>query len=257
VQHCGLADLARRAGRRRAPRAVALAITLGTVMVLAAPALAERGHVAGEVTLAPEAQRGVPPVRSEGFVARAQNPLKPVEAYDPRPYLVVVLEGGPAGGPSPRIEYAIEGSSFTGPVLPVQAGVPFEITNRSAHSPRLFAVGAADVLAGEPLNPRGTQSATFSEAYRPIRIRDRDSAHLEATVVAFPHPYFSRVSSDGRFEVDEIPAGTYTARVWYRDGWLNTRPEQVTVSAGGQARVQIAIPPRLEVTTPTSDGATE
>jgi hypothetical protein len=254
VQLCGLAALARPAGHRRA---VALALSFGSAMVVAAPARADVGSVAGEVTLAPDSQRGAPPVQTFGFVPRAQNPLKPVRSYDPRPYLVVVLEGGPSGGRADRLEYAIEGSAFSGPVLPVQAGVPFEIVNRSAHSPRLYAQsGDADGLGGEPLNPRGTRSATISEVYRAISIRDRDSAHLEATVVAFPHPHFSRVDDDGRFQLDNVPEGTYTARVWYRDGWLNTRPEQVTVSSGGRARVQIAIPPRLEVSPPTSEGAT-
>jgi hypothetical protein len=254
VQLRGYADLARPAGHRRA---AALALTLGATLFFAAPAHADAGIVAGEVTLAPDTQRGTPPVRNLGFVPRAQNPLKPIEAYDPRPYLVVVLEGGPGGGRAGRIEYAIEGAALSGPVLPVQAGVPFEIVNRSAHSPRLFAVGAAEGLAGEPLNPRGTQSATVAEPYRPLRIRDRQSAHLEATVVAFPHPYFSRVSSDGRFEIEGVPAGTYTARIWYRDGWLTTRTERVTVSAGGRARVQVAIPPRLEVTAPNAGDAAE
>jgi hypothetical protein len=252
----GLAALAPHAPRGRAG-AAALAILLVSAMAEPSTARADDGSVSGEVTLAPASQRGAPPARPLGFVPRAQNPLKPAEAYDPRPYLVVVLEGGPAGAARDRVRYAIEGAAFSSPIWPVQAGVAFEIVNRSAHSPRLYAEGAAEILAGEPINPRGTRNATVSTPYRAFAIRDRESAHLEGAVVAFPHPHFSLVDGEGRFEMTGIPAGTYTARIWYRSGWLKIRPEQVTVPAGGRARVQIAIPPRLEIDVPATDGAAE
>ena len=235
----------------------AIALALAASTAIAAPARADRGDVSGELTLAPASQRGAPPVRDLGFVPRAQNPLKPVEPYDPRPYLVVVLEGGAGSDRADRLSYAIEGATFAAPVLPVQAGVPFEIANRSGHAPRLYVEGAPEVLAGEPLNPRGSLGATVPTPYRAFAIRDRESAHIEAAVVAFPHPYFSRVDDDGRFQIEGVPVGTYSARLWYRDGWLDIQPERVTVRSDGRARVQLAIPPRLEVTVPDSDGAPE
>ena len=257
VQVRRLAALARIAPRGGLGVAVVFLVT-GAALV-SSPAHADAGTVSGELTLAPATQRGAPPVRAEGFVPRAQNPLKSAEPYDPRPHIVVVLEGGPQAGGArgDRLRYAIDGAAFASPIMPVHAGEAFEIQNRGSHSPRLYAPGAPEILAGEPLNPRGTQSVTVEQPYRAYAIRDRESAHLEATIVAFPHRHFSPVSADGRFEISGVPAGSYEVRVGYRTGWLNTRAERVTVSEGGRPRVQIAIPPRLEVEPPQTDDATE
>lgn len=229
-----------------------LALAVAAATATAATAYAERGSVSGQVELAPASQRGSPPERTLGFVPRAQNPLRPAEPYDPRPYLVVVLEG-PAAARAERadpIEYPIEGATFVHPILPVQVDVRFEIVNRSKHSPRLFSAGDPDLLAGDPLNPGASREAKVSVPYRRFGLRDRDTAHIKGAVVAFPHRLFSRVDDAGRFEIAGVPAGTYTARIWYRHGWLDTRTAEVTVSEGGRARVDIEIPPRLEVSAP-------
>jgi hypothetical protein len=243
------------------------AAALVTIVVsLAAAAVAHAGPggatVTGTVSLPPPSQRGAPPIESQGFVPRAKNPLKPVKAYNPLSSMVVVLEGGPVAAddrtpPGRPASYKIIGESFSRPVMPVQVGREIEIENRGRNSPRLFSPDQDDLLAGDPLNPRGIRSAKVARPYQAIRVRDRDSAHLQGILVAFPHPYFSRVDDAGRFEIAGVPAGTWRARIWYRNGWLDIKPKPVKVSGHGHVRVGLAVPPNLDVTVPDKPSAGE
>lgn len=223
-------------------------------VVFAAPgALADGATLSGEVSLAPASQREPAPERNRGFVPRRPNAERPVTAYDPRPYMIVVLEGAAAesgAGGASDIEYPIEGASFTAPIRPVVAGVSFSIANRSQHAPRLYAPGDLDLIPGDPINPGSSRDVTVSTPYQAFDVRDRDTAHIEGRLVAFPHPYFSRVSDAGNFRIEDVPEGRYSLRVWYRNGWLDIDPEPVTVDEAGRITTDIDIPPVLEITSP-------
>jgi Polysaccharide lyase family 4, domain II len=43
-------------------------------------------------------------------------------------------------------------------------------------------------------------------------------AHMRAYVLSFEHPYFTVTDEDGRFQIDQVPAGSYTLKAWH-EGW--------------------------------------
>jgi hypothetical protein len=43
-------------------------------------------------------------------------------------------------------------------------------------------------------------------------------AHMRAYVLSFEHPYFAVTDGDGRFQIDQVPAGLYTLKAWH-EGW--------------------------------------
>jgi hypothetical protein len=43
-------------------------------------------------------------------------------------------------------------------------------------------------------------------------------AHMRAYILAFEHPYFTVTDADGRFQIDQVPAGLYTLQAWH-EGW--------------------------------------
>ncbi|MGH8064087.1 MAG: carboxypeptidase-like regulatory domain-containing protein, partial [Candidatus Entotheonellia bacterium] len=43
-------------------------------------------------------------------------------------------------------------------------------------------------------------------------------AHMRAYILSFEHPYFAITDADGRFRIDQVPAGSYTLKAWH-EGW--------------------------------------
>ncbi len=60
---------------------------------------------------------------------------------------------------------------------------------------------------------------------------------MGAVVVVLDNPYFAVTGDDGRFHIDNVPAGTFTLKTWGEKG-AETKKE-VTVAAGGTATVKI------------------
>ncbi len=188
----------------RVRRTAALAAAaLGLMAALGLPAAADAdengGIVIGSVTLAPAEQRGATPVRNQGFVRRVPA-LKPPRAVDPRPHIIIVLDGAtppeedrqPPGQP---VAYTIVGESFDVPLLPVVAGSVVEIRNAGRGAPRLYSPGQADFVPPDPISPRGERKTRKIEpAHQTFELRDRESVHLSGRIVGFPHRYIARVA---------------------------------------------------------------
>lgn len=68
-----------------------------------------------------------------------------------------------------------------------------------------------------------------------VEIRS-DKDGLRGWVVVVDHPYAAAVGEDGKFELPEVPAGSYTLAVWTPGGIAERK---VTVGAGGAAAVTI------------------
>lgn len=237
---------------RRAPFAPAASIVAASLLCLAG-VTAHAGTVTGTVQIEPN-RLGKPPARNQGFLPRIENPLRPVKRFDPRSAFVVVLEDGPVSDedrvpPNQAMRYELLGASFAVPVLPVLAGAQVELKNRGFDTPTLMAPDAPGVLDPVELRPNGVHAFRVPEPLQPVVIRAQGSPHLQGTVVAFPHRYFAIVDERGRFEIPNVPPGSWRARVWYREGWLEGVEERIEVSAR-RASVTIKVSPVLKVAAP-------
>lgn len=228
--------------------ALALVLTTSPDSAHGAP---DGSVVKGTITLPPIASRRPSPQRGQGFVPRAKNPLRPPEGFDPRREMVVVLEGGPVDeiDKKPRSSrYSIVGENFDSEILPVVVGGKVEIKNKGRKTPRLYSQTNPDVIPADPINPEGVRvTEAIAKAHSPIDIRDKDSVHFLAHVVAFEHGYFSVLGYDGAFEIKGVPAGTWNVKIWYQDGWVTNAPAtSVTVASKRDPKpVTIALPAKL------------
>lgn len=229
----------------------ALVASAALVLVLAsATAPAHAGDVSGKLEL-DESKLGKPPKRNLGFVSRVANPLKKVKTFEPRPYMVVVLVGGEIPEeakqpPKQALEYTLVGESFARPLFPILIGTEVDIRNRGIGAPTLYSPDAPDQISGEVLNPSGIENVEITTADKVIRIVDKSSPHLEGRIVAFSSPYFAAVDSQGHYEIEDVPEGTWTVRVWYKDGWLDREDEQIEVGRHS-TKHNPAIPPALSI----------
>jgi hypothetical protein len=214
------------------------AVMLAAPIVLALPvSMAQAGDVKGEVQFEPR-QLGAPPVRNQGFIERIENPLRPIQSFDPRPYLVVVLDDGPVDeaatqAPAAPVAYSLVGESFDPPLMPVVAKTRVELRNRGPRPVVLFTPEDPDLVDSVALKPKGFHEFQIAKPGHVVLIRSQDSVHLSGRVVAFPHRYFATLDARGRFEIKGVPEGTWKARLWYRDGWLEG--VQATVEVGSKS----------------------
>lgn len=58
---------------------------------------------------------------------------------------------------------------------------------------------------------------------------------MQSFIVVLANPYFAITDADGAFRIPNVPAGTYTLKVWSER--LPTTSQQVTVTAGGDLEV--------------------
>jgi hypothetical protein len=207
--------------------------------------LAWAGDVRGEVKFSPK-KMGAPPVRNRGFVERIENPTRPIQSFDPTPSMVVVLDGGPVddGAKKPlagAVHYDLLGESFAAPVLPVVAKTRVQINNRGPREAVLVTPDDPELLDSVAIKPKSFHEITVTEPGKAVVIRAQDSIHLVGRIAVFPHRYFATVDGRGRFEIKDVPDGTWQARVWYRDGWVDGAGATVEVSGRRAAAAVVTV----------------
>jgi hypothetical protein len=216
----------------------------GVVAVFAGPSLA--GTVAGKLELPPPRER--PPVIAKGFLGRVENPLADIKKLNIAPYLVVVLEGEAASTAAPpEVRWDLVGESFVRPVIAVPVGAEVVIKNQTK-VPRMIGAVEDPKLIVAPLNPTGSRSFRASQP-AVYTIADRDAPHLRGKIVVVPTLHVATVDDNGRFEIADVPDGTYKLRVFYYDPygeahgrkseWLPLASEVVVASKGKPNRTEV------------------
>lgn len=220
------------------------------LVTLCAP-VASAGTVSGQVKIQTD-KLGKPSKTNKGFVDRIENPLKPVRAFNPRPYLIVVLTGGEvdeehATPPKEAIRWPLVGESFAVPLLPIMVRSSVELRNEGTNSPILYSDDLPEgALKSVPLDPGGLQTFQVDIANKELVIHGRDNPHLTGSIVAFDTPYFATVDADGKWSIPDVPAGRWTVKIWYRNGWLDVDDKQLDVK-GKKTTYDPVIPPSFSI----------
>ncbi len=64
-------------------------------------------------------------------------------------------------------------------------------------------------------------------------------SHMNAFILVFSHPFFAMTDAEGRYQIDDVPPGTYGVIAWNEGTSSETRP--VTVPDGGVAEQDFTI----------------
>lgn len=186
-------------------------------LIVASVGTGRAGTVVGKLELPPAPERG--PVIARGFIDRVENPLADIKKPNFAPYLVVALEPSDAGQKSDtapaQVNWDLVGESFARPVIAVPVGAEVVIKNQT-RTPRTIAAAEDGRLISGPLNPTGARSfrATQPAIYT---IGDKDAPYLKGKIVVVSTPHVASLDDGGRFEMTDVPDGSYKLRVFYYD----------------------------------------
>ena len=202
--------------------------------------IAHAGQVVGKLELPGAPDRA--PVETRGFLDRAENALAPVRPVSITPYLLVALEatGGARPTAPPQVIWDLVGDSFAKPVIGVPVGTEVSIKNVSRIARTLVAAGDATLIQGGPINPTGSKSIRVTEP-KIFTISDPDAPYLKGRLVVVNTAYLSSVDEAGKFEIADVPEGSYKLRVFYKDAWLDGETD-VKVGPKGKTDVNPKVP---------------
>ena len=64
-------------------------------------------------------------------------------------------------------------------------------------------------------------------------------SHMNAFILVFSHPYFALTDEDGRYRIEDVPAGTYNVVAWHEG--TTTPPRPVTVTERSRVELDFAL----------------
>jgi hypothetical protein len=154
-----------------------------------------------------------------------------------------------------QVTWDLLGASFARPLLPVVAGTEVTIKNcRACRPASLYVDGAPDLIQKGTINPIGTKTLKTSKP-GVLVVKDDELPSLVGRVAVFDSPYFAQPDTAGKFEIKDVPAGSYTVKVWYLDHFIERGNETVTVEGKHSAEVpNVRIPTGFPGAAPAGGG---
>jgi plastocyanin len=153
---------------------------------------------------------------------------------------VVYLEATGAAPPPAPADHAVmdqKNLTFVPGVLPVTRGTVVEFTNSDDVQHNVFSPSAiAGTFNLGTYGPGATRTVTLDKS-GDVRVLCNIHMEMEAHILVLDFPYFT-VAQVGRYRIADVPAGTYTLKIW-KERWLSfTRT--VELPATGDLTVDIA-----------------
>ncbi len=226
--------------RPRSPIRLSRPLLAGLAALLVLPAIAAAGTITGTVRA-----EGVAVPGGAGGGAYGSRRYKFVERvdYDRLQDFVVYIDqtvpGAPAAPKDPIAVVTQEDAMFDPHVLPVVVGTTVSWPNRDDIFHNVFSMSeAAEFDLGLYKGDDETRRVTFA---KPGRIDVFCSIHsnMHCIVLALPSPYFAKVAAEDRFEIRDVPAGTYRLKAWHER--VPARTVEVVVPAEGEVRVDFVL----------------
>lgn len=147
----------------------------------------------------------------------------------------------PASKTPPKALMVQEGQAFDPFVLPVQVGTTVEFPNRDSFRHHVYSFSPAKPFELKLFGGTETQVVTFDkEGVVALGCNIHDN--MLAYVYVVPTPYFAKTDEAGKATLANLPAGSYTVKVWHPNEKAGSASaSSVTVPASGAAEFKAAI----------------
>jgi plastocyanin len=154
---------------------------------------------------------------------------------------VVYLEGSGAAPPAAqpaRVVMDQKNLAFVPDVLPVTRGTVIEFTNSDDVQHNVFSPSASAGKFNLGTYGPGAVRTLILDEPGDVLVLCNIHMEMEAHILVLRDPYFAVVAGDGHYRVSELPAGTYTVKLWQKR-WLPFT-QTVDLPATGSLTLNIA-----------------
>ncbi len=177
------------------------------------------------------------PVKSEVLVLGDGNTLGNV--------FVRVIKGAPAKAyPAPKEPVVIdqEGCRYDPHVLGVMVGQPLKILNSDGLLHNIHALPKINKSFNMAMPAtRKEADATFTKEESMFKIKCDVHPWMGAWIAVMTHPFFDVTTTDGKFDIGNLPPGTYEIEAWHEK--LKTKTASVTISGDESQTVDFSFSP--------------
>ncbi len=177
------------------------------------------------------------PVKSEVLVLGDGNTLGNV--------FVRVIKGAPAKAyPAPKEPVVIdqEGCRYDPHVLGVMVGQPLKILNSDGLLHNIHALPKINKSFNMAMPAtRKEADATFTKEEFMFKIKCDVHPWMGAWIAVMTHPFFDATTTDGKFDIGNLPPGTYEIEAWHEK--LKTKTASVTISGDESQTVDFSFSP--------------
>jgi len=135
-----------------------------------------------------------------------------------------------------KYEIDQNGCQFTPHVtlLPVGQQLTMLNNDRIMHNIHIFSETNKAYNKAQPKSRRKMRLPKVKKAEGPVPIKCDVHGWMKGWLAHIPHPYFAVSNENGKYKIENIPAGTYKLAYWQEVcGTNNDAPLSVTVQAGG------------------------
>jgi plastocyanin len=175
-----------------------------------------------------EIRRALPPIEPRPNVADLGMPA----AHDvaDRHRAVVYLESAPRGafeereGPPAQMDQRNE--TFVPHVLAITTGTTVHFPNNDRTYHNVFSLSKAKRFDLGRYPPGESRSRRF-EHPGIVRVFCEIHSHMNAFILVFSHRFFAVTDAEGRYHIDNVPAGSYNVIAWNEGTTAEPRPAVV------------------------------
>lgn len=225
------------AGRLLPAGACALAAAFATANLWAAGQARASGRIEGRVVITVPVPSAPP---SAAYGARRVEKAAPRTGSEVS-NVIVFIQDAPKG-PSlaaTRARILQENETFSPRVVAITRGSTVDFPNGDPFFHDVFSLSRSGTFDLGSY-PRGqTKSHTFRRAGL-VKVYCHIHSHMTASIMVFDHAFFTIPKPDGRFAIEDVPAGSYQVRAWHER--IGENSQSVTIDAGRTSDIQFTLP---------------
>jgi plastocyanin len=216
--------------------ALAAALVCASLSSVSSAAAAPNGAIRGRVDI----RRAATAMERRPGVADLGTP--PGRSMPDLRRSVVYLESAPRGAFEPndggRAVMDQRNETFVPHVLAITVGTTVDFPNSDKFYHNVFSLSKTKAF---DLGRYATGSSRPVRFDRPgiVRVFCDIHSHMNAFILVFSHPFFALTDADGRYRIDNVPAGTYAVIAWNEGTFSESTP--VSVPEGGLAELDFTL----------------